>query len=195
MSVGKHSVMSGRIIAGAESAFRRLGVPATRVEDILTEAGVSRRTFYQHFGGKDDVAAALWARSLADLVQRLRDRLDAAMSPTDAMAGALDVYVTHWARNGPVMRDLFVDSLWPGSRLAPARQRSVRTVVTLLTEGTGQGGRGTAMAVKHFVLGLEALLVHHMGAAGLSSRAAEGIRGAMRPLAEHLVHGDSVGAL
>lgn len=42
---------------GARRAFTRLGYEATRVEDILQEAGVSRPTFYRVFRNKDEVFA------------------------------------------------------------------------------------------------------------------------------------------
>ncbi len=44
---------------GARRAFERLGYQATRVEDILQEAGVSRPTFYRVFHNKEEVYAEI----------------------------------------------------------------------------------------------------------------------------------------
>lgn len=41
-----------RLIAAARRVFETQSYAATRVEDVLAEAGVSRATFYTHFDGK-----------------------------------------------------------------------------------------------------------------------------------------------
>jgi len=48
-----------RIVEGARRCFARLGYAATRVEDILLEASVSRPTFYRVFRNKDEVYAEI----------------------------------------------------------------------------------------------------------------------------------------
>ncbi len=48
-----------RIVEGARRAFARAGYSATRVEDILLEASVSRPTFYRVFRNKDEVYAEI----------------------------------------------------------------------------------------------------------------------------------------
>lgn len=48
-----------RIVEGARRCFGRLGYAATRVEDILHEASVSRPTFYRVFRNKDEVYAEI----------------------------------------------------------------------------------------------------------------------------------------
>lgn len=52
------------------------GFSALTVEDITERADVARATFYAHFKGKDD----LFARMTADLLERLGQRLEAAIS-------------------------------------------------------------------------------------------------------------------
>jgi AcrR family transcriptional regulator len=48
-----------RIVEGATAVFARLGYEATRVEDILQQAGVSRPTFYRVFRNKEEVYAEI----------------------------------------------------------------------------------------------------------------------------------------
>ena len=50
--------MPTRIVAAAALCFYRDGIGATGVDALAAEAGVSKRTLYNHFGSKDAVIAA-----------------------------------------------------------------------------------------------------------------------------------------
>ncbi len=51
------------IIVAAEVCFARLGIHATTLEDIRTEAGLSRGAVYHYFKSKEDIIDGLRARS------------------------------------------------------------------------------------------------------------------------------------
>lgn len=53
-----------RFLEAALAVFRERGYRDTTVQDILTEAGGGRATFYAHFSGKSDVAAQLFEACL-----------------------------------------------------------------------------------------------------------------------------------
>jgi AcrR family transcriptional regulator len=55
-----------RILDGARDVFYRRGINATGVNELCAAAGVSKRTLYQHFASKDEVAAAYLAAIAAD---------------------------------------------------------------------------------------------------------------------------------
>src|ERR1700736_2557617 len=44
-----------RILSAAATCFGRIGVAATRMEDIADEAGMQRPHLYRYFSGKDDI--------------------------------------------------------------------------------------------------------------------------------------------
>lgn len=48
-----------RLIDGAKSVFARLGYATATTEHVLTEAGVSRASFYAHFPGKAALVSAI----------------------------------------------------------------------------------------------------------------------------------------
>ncbi|MBN9334820.1 TetR/AcrR family transcriptional regulator [Devosia sp.] len=50
------------ILDAADAAFREKGFAATAVEEIATRAGLTRKTIYNLFASKDDIAAQLIAR-------------------------------------------------------------------------------------------------------------------------------------
>lgn len=65
------------ILNAADSAFRELGFAATSVEEIATRAGLTRKTVYNLFKSKEEIAFQLIARVEAnDEVYRARMRSD-----------------------------------------------------------------------------------------------------------------------
>ena len=56
--VGHEDDVSARILDAAARCFYRDGIWATGVDALAAEAGVSKRTLYNHFGSKDSVIAA-----------------------------------------------------------------------------------------------------------------------------------------
>lgn len=52
-----------RLLEASLLVFDRDGYGAAKIEDIAAEAGVSRATFYLHFGSKEDVLRAIMAPS------------------------------------------------------------------------------------------------------------------------------------
>lgn len=70
-----------KVFEASLEVFRRDGVSAARIDDIVKRAGVSRGTFYFHFPTKEDVLVELLRTS----EERLIDSLDAL--PRDSSAG------------------------------------------------------------------------------------------------------------
>ena len=52
-----------RLLAAAVTALSETGYTAASVEDIAAEAGLSRVTFYRHFGSKADLVVALYEQA------------------------------------------------------------------------------------------------------------------------------------
>lgn len=54
-----------QILEAADTSFREAGFDGTSVEDIATRAGLTRKTVYNLFGSKQDIALSLIARAEA----------------------------------------------------------------------------------------------------------------------------------
>ncbi len=70
----------GRIVAAAARCFYRDGIYATGVDALAAEAGISKRTLYNHFPSKDAVIAAYlrqreeqWEAKLAGVWEQVGD--------------------------------------------------------------------------------------------------------------------------
>lgn len=60
-----------RLIAAAGDVFTARGYLAVSVDEIASAAGVSRMTFYRHFGGKAAIASALFRQNSRTAMPRL----------------------------------------------------------------------------------------------------------------------------
>jgi AcrR family transcriptional regulator len=69
-----------RILAAVAEAVSQVGYAAMTVEDIIKAAGVSRRTFYEHFKSKEEAFLV----SYDDISAQLMDAVVAAFDRTDS---------------------------------------------------------------------------------------------------------------
>jgi AcrR family transcriptional regulator len=92
------SLIRNTILTAATQVFTREGITAARVEDILLDAGVARRTFYRYFASKEDVLAALHELWTGDLLRAIEASRTAA--PDEPLAGVragIDLFLGFFA--------------------------------------------------------------------------------------------------
>jgi TetR/AcrR family transcriptional regulator, repressor for uid operon len=66
----------GRVFDAAIAEFRRVGVAAAQIEDIVRAAGVARGTFYLHFPTKDHVLLEVLRRKEGAIAAELDRAID-----------------------------------------------------------------------------------------------------------------------
>lgn len=121
-----------QILRGAAAAFGELGFAATRVEDILAAAGVSRPTFYRFFRNKEDVFDALDELSHMSLVQLVTAAVDGASEPFAKLERAVEAFLRWQVAAGPVARVLREEAGRPDSVFAERRRISMGILFELL---------------------------------------------------------------
>ena len=67
-----------RILAAVADVCSAVGYVAMSVEDIVVTSGVSRRTFYDNFRGKEDVFLAAYDEVAQQLLARVYEAYDSA---------------------------------------------------------------------------------------------------------------------
>ena len=78
------------IFKAADRALRDNRDQSLTIADILTAAGVSTRSFYRHFGSKDELLCAMYLRDGERASARLTERLAGAANPREALAFWID---------------------------------------------------------------------------------------------------------
>lgn len=111
------------VVAAAAEVFGRIGFAKARVEDILEAAGIARRTFYKHFGSKEDVLAAVYEFATSTLLEAVRAEARATDDPLAPIVRGLDTYLDFHVENGALLRVLVEQAIRSDSPLAPLRKR------------------------------------------------------------------------
>jgi AcrR family transcriptional regulator len=81
-----------RLVAAAEQLFYSDGIRAVGVDRLCAEAGVSKRSLYQHFTGKDDVIVAM-LEARGEALRSVGDPGD-EFSAYDRILGVFDTLAT-----------------------------------------------------------------------------------------------------
>jgi AcrR family transcriptional regulator len=121
------------ILAAASRVFAREGISATRVEDILLEAGVARRTFYKYFASKEEVLATLhemWTGELLEAIEMAQ-----AQQPDEPLAGiraGIDIFLGFHSAGPRALRELMELAMRSDSLLAERRAWFRGEVVRIL---------------------------------------------------------------
>jgi len=85
-----------RIVESAAKAFRKQGIAATGVAEIMASAGLTHGGFYRHFDSKDQLVAESLSATEKNLV---RDSAAAAEKGPQAMLAVIQDYVTQAYRD------------------------------------------------------------------------------------------------
>jgi len=118
-----------RLFEAALTEFRRVGVSAAEIEDIVRTAGVARGTFYLHFPTKDHVLMELLRRKQQVLAERLRAAR--RLSARGVLRRAVDLMMEDAVREDSALwHELFAVI----ARHASALRSEASALVEVLTE-------------------------------------------------------------
>ena len=112
-----------RLLEGMARSVAAKGYAATTVADIVREAEVSRRTFYEYFSDRADCLIALYETASYGALGVLRSALDPARSWQTQVEQALQAYLECLASDPVLLRTLYVEILGLGAAGLAARRR------------------------------------------------------------------------
>lgn len=130
-----------RLLEGMSHAVAAKGYADTTIADIVREAAVSRRTFYEHFQTKADCLIALYEAASHNALKVLRDAIDPARDWQTQVEQAVRAYLGCLAQNPALMRTLFIEILGLGEPGLAARRRANQAIADFMLDVINGGKR------------------------------------------------------
>ncbi len=103
-----------RLMGAMLVAVGERGYIDTSVADVLSRAGISRRTFYEHFSDKEDCYLQAYDHVAGVLTEAVGDALQDHRRWQEAMRSALDLVLRTVAENPKISRAMLVEVLAVG---------------------------------------------------------------------------------
>lgn len=124
-----------RLLAGLAQALETKTLAELYADDIVREASVSKRTFYQHFKNKQECFLALYEENSAYIVSTLLTATeDDSLSIVERIERGTTAYLTAMQEQAPLMKRLYIDILTLGSEGLAARRRVIDLFVQRIGE-------------------------------------------------------------
>jgi AcrR family transcriptional regulator len=130
-----------RVLEGMAQAVSRKGYAETTIADIVSEASVSRRTFYEHFESKAECLIALYGAASHNALKVLRDAIDPRQPWPTQVERALRAYLDCLASNPLLVRTLFIEILHLGAEGLEARRNVNRELAQFILNTVNAPGR------------------------------------------------------
>ena len=112
-----------RLLEGMGRAVAQKGYGEVTIADIVAAAGVSRRTFYEHFKTKAQCLIALYAAASTNALEVLQKAIDPSHDWETQVERAISAYFDCLGQNPVLLRTLFVELLGLGVGGLAARRR------------------------------------------------------------------------
>jgi AcrR family transcriptional regulator len=146
-----------RILDAVADVASLSGYASMRVEDIIATAGVSRRTFYDHFHDKEEAFLAAYDASVARLLGPIRGAFAANNTFPGRVRDCLAAFL-EFAASEPRFADIcIVEVLAAGPQAVKRRNATMKTMAEMLhaaAEDTTDGPQTPALIAETIIGGI-----------------------------------------
>jgi AcrR family transcriptional regulator len=101
----------GRLLVAMADVVAERGYAPTTVADVIKAAGVSRRTFYEHFADKEACFLAAYQYGVEVLGEQLRERFEQGQGWRERVEAVLDTFLVALASE-PGFARAFLIEIW-----------------------------------------------------------------------------------
>lgn len=132
---GRHSLtreavlesQRGRLLDAMAEAVADHGYGATTIAHVVSHAGVSRKTFYEHFRDKEHCFLAMYDTGIAFVLGRLTEAIEAEEDPAERLVAGLRTFLEVLSEEPAFARSIVVEVYATGPA-GIARRRAVLQV-------------------------------------------------------------------
>jgi AcrR family transcriptional regulator len=135
-------IQRARLLAGAVSAIDELGYADATVGHITRRAGVSRRTFYELFAGREECLTAVLEDAMGAIAAELAASGLEHLPWRERIRGGLAAILAFLDREPALARACVVQALRGGPRVLARREEILAGLASAVDEGRAESARG-----------------------------------------------------
>src|SRR5215210_2032073 len=181
-----------RLFAAAAAVFARNGYADATAEAVAREAGMSKATFYEHFGNKEECIIALFDAAVDVVVEGISGavRDHGADTPQDRVGAAVRVFLDVIASFPDQAQTLLVEIIGAGPQAMERRDAALARVAAYIDEANqadAAAGNVDRLASPHDAFAIVGAIVE-LASRQLRTKDPEDIR-ELEPVLERLILG------
>lgn len=138
-----------RLLEGMAHSVAAKAYADTTVADIVREAGVSKRSFYECFSSKDECLIALYVAASHGALKVLKESINPRRDWKTQVEHALGAYLACLASNPALLRTLFVEILGLGAQGLQVRRRMNQELADFVVQVVHAGHVHTPQDAAH----------------------------------------------
>lgn len=134
----RHDEQRARLLSAAAEVFATKGFADASVEDVVVIAGMSRRTFYEHFDDLRDALMQVHDMAASMTFRAVEERVRAATDPVAKLRAGVVAFLEMLSQHGPLARVVFREVRSAGREFEVRREATIARFVGLLFEGVAE---------------------------------------------------------
>jgi AcrR family transcriptional regulator len=123
-----------RILAAVADVSSATSYAELTVEGVIVTAGVSRRTFYEHFKNKDDAFLAAYDEASTRLLAAVRAAYESRQGFVERMSAGIEAFLLLLAADPAFARMCIVDVMAAGPDAVALRNAAMSAFATMIEE-------------------------------------------------------------
>ena len=121
-----------RLLEAMAAVVSERGYASAAVADVVAHAGVSRKTFYEHFANKEECFLAAYDAQVDMLLEAIDTAVADAANPLEAAAAGARAYAGFLSDHGEFARAFFFEVMAVGPTALRRRARTIERFVDQL---------------------------------------------------------------
>src|ERR687896_1397916 len=127
-----------RILSAVGDVVSVAGYREMSVEDVIVTAGVSRRTFYEHFKNKEDAFLAAYDAVLLQLLSAVRAAYESREGFAERVRAGIEMFLMLLAADPAFARMCIVEVMAAGAEAVQRRNEAMQAFAAMIEENAQQ---------------------------------------------------------
>ena len=166
----RRSDQRARLLGAASGVFAEVGFARASVDAIVRRAGMSRRTFYEHFADLGDALVAVYEIAADTLFRYVEKRIKAESDAARRIEVGVRAYLTLFSRSADLARVFHREIRAAGPERAARHDATLQRFVDLITSALAEARAQQQLSVSRedeavafaLVAGLEAVAMRYI---------------------------------